>query len=122
VVSPQERWRPAMTDLKLPEPIAAYFNADRRDGEAVARCFTKQAVIKDEGQTHSGPAAIKAWQIECPPSIRTPANPSPWSRRTAGTSSPPGWPVISRGARSICGSSSDSSAGRSRSWRSRHEL
>jgi hypothetical protein len=53
-----------MTDLKLPEPIAAYFDADKRDGEAVARCFTKQAVVKDEGQTHSGPAAIKAWKTE----------------------------------------------------------
>jgi SnoaL-like domain len=53
-----------MTDLKLPEPIAAYFNADKRDGEAVARCFTRQAVVKDEGQTHSGPAAIKAWKTE----------------------------------------------------------
>ena len=52
----------AMTDLNLPEPIAAYFNADRRDGEAVARCFTKQAVVKDEGQTHFGPEAIKAWK------------------------------------------------------------
>jgi hypothetical protein len=53
-----------MTDLKLPEPIAAYFNADRRDGEAVACCFTTQAVVKDEGQTHCGPAAIKAWKSE----------------------------------------------------------
>jgi hypothetical protein len=53
-----------MTDLKLPEPIAAYFDADKRDGEAVARCFTKQAVVKDEGRTHSGLAAIKAWKIE----------------------------------------------------------
>ncbi len=53
-----------MTDLKLPEPILAYFDADKRDGEAVARCFTKQAVVKDEGRTHSGPAAIKAWKIE----------------------------------------------------------
>ena len=52
----------AMTDLNLPEPIAAYFDADKRDGEAVARCFTKQAVVKDEGQTHSGLAAIKAWK------------------------------------------------------------
>ena len=51
-----------MTDLNLPEPIAAYFNADKRDGEAVARCFTKQAVVKDEGRTHSGLAAIKAWK------------------------------------------------------------
>jgi hypothetical protein len=51
-----------MTDLQLPEPIAAYFNADKHDGEAVARCFTKQAVVKDEGRTHSGLAAIKAWK------------------------------------------------------------
>ena len=53
-----------MTDLELPEPIAAYFSADQRDGEAVAGCFTTQAVVKDEGQTHSGPAAIKAWKTE----------------------------------------------------------
>lgn len=51
-----------MTSLNLPEPIAAYFDADRRDAEAVARCFTKQAVVKDEGQTHTGVAAIKAWK------------------------------------------------------------
>ena len=51
-----------MSDLNLPEPIVAYFKADQRDGEAVARCFTKQAVVKDEGQTHYGPEAIKAWK------------------------------------------------------------
>jgi hypothetical protein len=51
-----------MIHLNLPEPIAAYFDADKRDGEAVARCFTNQAVVKDEGQTHSGLAAIKAWK------------------------------------------------------------
>ncbi len=51
-----------MTNLTLPDPIAAYFNADQRDGEAVARCFTSRAVVKDEGQTHSGLAAIKAWK------------------------------------------------------------
>jgi hypothetical protein len=51
-----------MTDLNLPEPIAAYFEADQRDGEAVARCFTQQAVVKDEGQTHCGLEAIKAWK------------------------------------------------------------
>jgi hypothetical protein len=51
-----------MTDLDLPEPIAAYFAADQRDGEAVVRCFTNQAVVKDEGQTHRGSAAIIAWK------------------------------------------------------------
>src|ERR1700674_193876 len=52
----------AMTHLNLPEHIAAYFDADKRDGEAVARCFTKQAIVKDEGKTHSGLTAIKAWK------------------------------------------------------------
>jgi hypothetical protein len=53
-----------MTELNLPEPIAAYFDADKRDGEAVARCFTSDAVVRDEGRTHSGLAAIKAWKNE----------------------------------------------------------
>jgi hypothetical protein len=51
-----------MTKLNLPEPIAAYLDADKRDGEAVARCFTSQGLVVDEGQTYSGPAAIKAWK------------------------------------------------------------
>ena len=51
-----------MTDLNLPEPVAAYFDADQRDGEAVARCFTQQAIVRDEGRTHQGPEAITAWK------------------------------------------------------------
>jgi len=53
-----------MSALKLPEPIAAYFRADRHGGDAVARCFTKTAVVRDEGHTHSGLAAITAWKTE----------------------------------------------------------
>lgn len=45
--------------LNLPEPIAAYFDADKRDSEAIARCFTKDAVVKDEGHTYNGILAIK---------------------------------------------------------------
>jgi hypothetical protein len=52
-----------MPHLNIPEPIAAYFAADKRgDAEAVARCFTKRATVKDEGQTHSGRAAIQQWK------------------------------------------------------------
>ena len=51
-----------MKDLSLPEPIEAYFEADRRDGRAVARCFTNDGVVMDEGRTHAGPAAIDAWK------------------------------------------------------------
>ena len=53
-----------MTTLNLPEPIAAYFQADAHAGEAITRCFTEQAVVKDEGRAHSGHAAIKAWKLD----------------------------------------------------------
>jgi SnoaL-like domain len=48
--------------LNLPKPIAAYFAADKNDGEAVSQCFTENAVVKDEGHTYNGRAAIKAWK------------------------------------------------------------
>jgi len=51
-----------MTHLTLPDPIAAYFAADRQNPEALARCFTAQATVKDEGHTHTGLAAIQAWK------------------------------------------------------------
>jgi hypothetical protein len=51
-----------MRDLNLPEPIAAYFEADRRGADAIARCFTKDGVVMDEGRTHTGVAAIEAWK------------------------------------------------------------
>ena len=51
-----------MNQLDLPEPIAAYFSADRRDGKSVARCFTAEGVVKDERKTHVGVAAIEAWK------------------------------------------------------------
>jgi len=50
--------------LNLPKPVAAYFTADKGDGEAVSRCFTENAVVKDEGNTHKGLAAIKAWKTD----------------------------------------------------------
>jgi hypothetical protein len=51
-----------MPALLLPDPIAAYFAADQCSGEAIGRCFTTQAVVKDEGHTYSGREAIKAWK------------------------------------------------------------
>ena len=53
-----------MNTLILPEPIAAYFAADRRNPEALARCFAAQAIVKDEGHTYCGLDAIKAWKAE----------------------------------------------------------
>ena len=48
--------------LDLPAPIAAYFAADRRDGDAVAGCFSEHGVVKDEGRKHEGHAAIAQWK------------------------------------------------------------
>ena len=56
--------KPATRSLSLPKPIATYFTADRGDGEAVSQCFTEDAVVKDEGHTHRGRAAIKAWKTD----------------------------------------------------------
>lgn len=48
--------------IQLPEPIAAYFAADRLDGASVARCFAGNAVVKDEGHTYVGVDAIAKWK------------------------------------------------------------
>jgi hypothetical protein len=50
--------------LELPKLIAAYFAADNADGEAVSQCFTENAVVKDEGHTYQGRAAIKQWKTD----------------------------------------------------------
>ena len=51
-----------MTTLIPPDQIAAYFAADQPSVDAIARCFTMQAVVKDEGRTYTGLDAIKAWK------------------------------------------------------------
>lgn len=51
--------------VQLPDAIAAYFDADAsKDVEAVARCFAEDAVVKDEGHTHTGSDAILRWKAE----------------------------------------------------------
>jgi len=48
--------------LSLPEPIANYFAADvAGDASALARCFTAEGVVRDEGGTFTGIAAIQQW-------------------------------------------------------------
>ena len=50
--------------LNLPKPIAAYFTADKADSDAVSMCFTENALVKDEGHTYQGRAAIKKWKAD----------------------------------------------------------
>lgn len=52
------------SNLNLPRPVAAYFTADQADGEAVSRCFVENAVVKDEGHTYHGRAAIEQWKTD----------------------------------------------------------
>src|SRR6266487_886262 len=54
----------ATKSLNPPKPVAAYFTADKGDGEAVSQCFTENAIVKDEGHTHKGRAAIKQWKTD----------------------------------------------------------
>ena len=51
--------------LSLPEPIANYFAADMAgDSSALARCFTAEGVVRDEGGTFTGIAAIQQWHAK----------------------------------------------------------
>ena len=45
----------------LPTPIGA---ANRGETEALAQCFAESAVVRDEGKTIQGLAAIKKWMVE----------------------------------------------------------
>lgn len=50
--------------IDLPPPIAAYLLADRSSPEAVAACFTPDAVVQDEGHTYRGQDEIRGWRAD----------------------------------------------------------
>ena len=51
--------------ITLPPPIAIYIAAENQgDTETLARCFAERAVVRDEGRTIQGLAAIKEWKAE----------------------------------------------------------
>ena len=48
--------------LQIPTVIESYFAASNADDiDALVACFTTDASVADENQTHQGTAAIKAW-------------------------------------------------------------
>ena len=67
--------------LDLPGPVAAYFAADTEGGEAVGRCFTEDAVVKDEGRAHRGPAAIRRWKEDASTKYQYTSEPLACERR-----------------------------------------
>jgi len=69
-----------MNALTLPEPIAAYFAAEH-DPEALGRCFTTQAILKDDGRTLTGVNAIKAFLAEASAKYRATSVPCAIARQ-----------------------------------------
>jgi hypothetical protein len=48
--------------INLPKPVADYFAAEEAgDAGALARCFASDGVVRDEGGTFTGAAAIERW-------------------------------------------------------------
>ena len=50
---------------QIPEIIETYFRASNADDiEKLVSCFSPDAVVIDENETHRGAAAIKAWCVK----------------------------------------------------------
>ncbi len=50
--------------IDLPKPVARYFDAQKaRDVEAQTLCFTREALVHDEGQDYRGLDAIRDWKL-----------------------------------------------------------
>jgi ketosteroid isomerase-like protein len=51
--------------IALARPVSDFFEAERvQDLEALGRCFSDRAIVRDEGRTVEGPDAIKRWMKE----------------------------------------------------------
>mgnify|MGYP001051876329 CR=1 FL=1 len=52
-------------NLKLPEAIETYFQASNSyDSNLLAKCFTEDAILYDEGLAYHGPTALESHIIE----------------------------------------------------------
>lgn len=54
----------ASEPLNLPAPVAGYFAHETADPHAIARCFSEDAVVRDEGLEHRGRTAIAQWNAK----------------------------------------------------------
>jgi hypothetical protein len=51
--------------IALGGPVSAFFEAEKaQDLEALGRCFSDRAIVRDEGRTVEGLDAIKRWMKE----------------------------------------------------------
>ena len=73
-------------DITLPAPIDIYFASEKpHDPSAIDRCFATDAIVRDEGKTIKGIAAIKAWRVETGEKHRHTVEPLACPCRTAGS-------------------------------------
>jgi hypothetical protein len=60
----------------LPHVLERYFKAQNaHDIDATVACFASDAVVRDEGHTHAGTDAIRAWKIDTSTKYRITATP-----------------------------------------------
>jgi hypothetical protein len=51
--------------VNLPGILDRYFNAQNAHNiDAMVACFAPEAIVRDEGRTHAGTDAIRAWKID----------------------------------------------------------
>jgi len=51
--------------IQLPPPVDLYIQLENTgDTERLSACFAPNAIVRDEGRTYEGLAAIKAWKAE----------------------------------------------------------
>lgn len=51
--------------IQLPPPVALYVQLENSgDTETLSACFAPNTIVRDEGRTYEGLAAIKAWKAE----------------------------------------------------------
>lgn len=69
----------------LPDILERYFRVQNaHDIDAMVACFAPDAVVRDEGHTHTGADAIRAWKIDTSAKYRI--NATPLESRSEGDS------------------------------------
>lgn len=67
--------------LSLPNSVSNYFKiSNGLDIAQIVGCFTRDAVVVDEGQTYQGHAAIQSWQRDAQKKFKYTVEPISMSR------------------------------------------
>jgi hypothetical protein len=87
--------------MQLPAPIERYVQiANSGATEAVPECFAADAIVRDEGQTYEGVAAIRNWMAATKKKYGHTVTPLELAERGGQASSRQGSLAVFRGVRS----------------------